>query len=127
MDNSNNSKRKNVRKSRGTSHTNDGGEGSRSRRLWMVNEEQALLNLLKELSQDLKFKQDNQWKCGYLAKLQVRLKALFLDTYLKAMPHITSKMDTWKRFYNYLQTLINNTGFGWNYRLKMIECDSEEV
>ena len=47
MDNSNNSKGKNVRKSRGTSHTNDGGEGTGSRRLWIVNEEQALLNLFR--------------------------------------------------------------------------------
>ena len=46
---------------------------------------------------------------------------------LKAMPYITSKMDTWKRFFNCLQTVINNTGFGWNDKLKMIECDSEEV
>ncbi|XP_052176592.1 uncharacterized protein LOC127790902 [Diospyros lotus] len=127
IDNSTNSKGKNVRKSRGSSHTDDGGEGSRSRRSWRINEERALLNLLKELSQDPKFKQDNQWKGGYLAELQVRLKAIFPNTDLKAVPHITSKMDTWKRFYNCLQTLMNNTGFGWNDRLKMIECDSEEV
>ncbi|XP_057796384.1 uncharacterized protein LOC131012445 [Salvia miltiorrhiza] len=62
----------------------------------------------------------------YLGKLEEALKKNFPGTNIKGMPHIHSKISTWKKNYNSLTYMLDKTGFGFNIDGKhMIDCDDE--
>ncbi|XP_057803639.1 uncharacterized protein LOC131018973 [Salvia miltiorrhiza] len=98
-------------------------KGDKSRRSWTIREKEVLLASLKELVVQ-GFKSDNGFRAGYLGKLEEALKSFFPGTDLKGMPHVHSKLSTWKRNYSSLSTILEKTGVGFNVDGKyMIDCD----
>ena len=47
--------------------------------------------------------------------------------WLKASPHIDSKIRKWKKQYGLMFDMLNTSGFGWNDVKKCVEVDSDEV
>lgn len=92
-----------------------------SRRSWTTNEEQCLMDALKEIiAKGLKC--DNGFKSGYLTTLESAMVKAFPHTDLKGDPHINSKIHVWKKQYGSLSTMLSRSGFGWNETACMIDC-----
>ncbi|XP_057779552.1 uncharacterized protein LOC130998135 [Salvia miltiorrhiza] len=98
----------------------------KTRRSWSTREEEVLLAAMKELVVQ-GWKSDNGFRAGYLGKLEESIKKVFPGTDLKGIPHIHSRISTWKRNYNSLQLILGKTGAGFNVDGKhMIDIDIEE-
>ncbi|XP_057791224.1 uncharacterized protein LOC131008358 [Salvia miltiorrhiza] len=96
------------------------------RRSWSLREEEVLITALKELVA-LGWKSDNGFRAGYLNKLEEALKKEFPNTDLKGMPHINSKVTTWKKTWGSLWKILKTNGVGFNVNGKhMIDCDDEQ-
>ncbi|XP_057803007.1 uncharacterized protein LOC131018298 [Salvia miltiorrhiza] len=94
-----------------------------TRRSWSTREEHVLLSSLKELVAN-GWKSDNGFRAGFLGKLEDALKKEFPVTDLKATPHINSKIETWKKSYYSLTSMLGNSGIGFNSDY-MIDCDND--
>ncbi|KAG8363257.1 hypothetical protein BUALT_Bualt19G0003400 [Buddleja alternifolia] len=90
------------------------------RRMWTKLEEDVLVQSLKEII-STGWKADNGFRVGYLNVLQDKIMRAFPRTDLRANPHISSKMHSWKKQYNSLYTIFGGTGVGWNPTTKMID------
>ncbi|KAG8387961.1 hypothetical protein BUALT_Bualt02G0075600 [Buddleja alternifolia] len=90
------------------------------RRMWTKPEEDVLVQSLKEII-STGWKADNCFRVGYLDILQDKIMRAFPRTDLRANPHISSKMHSWKKQYNSLYTIFGGTGVGWNPTSKMID------
>ncbi|KAG8383769.1 hypothetical protein BUALT_Bualt04G0048200 [Buddleja alternifolia] len=95
------------------------------RRMWTRLEENALVQAMKEILSS-GWKADNGFRVGYLNVLQDKIMKVFSTTDLRAQPHISSKMQAWKKQYNTLYVIFGASGVGWNSTTKMIETDSDE-
>lgn len=82
-----------------------------SRRSWTTNEEQCLIDALKDIVQR-GMKCDNGFKAGYLNALEQAMVSAFPHTDLKGDPHINSKIHVWKKQYGSLSTMLSRWGFG---------------
>ncbi|KAH6763079.1 hypothetical protein C2S52_020512 [Perilla frutescens var. hirtella] len=103
-----------------------GNKSDKTRRSWSTREEEVLLAALKELVVQ-GWKSDNDFRAGYLNKLEEAMKKEFPSTDLKDMPHINSKTTTWKKNYYSLSTMLNRSGVGFNLKgTHMIECNNEQ-
>lgn len=104
------------------------GRGSRDgnfRRTWTDREEEVLLEAFKELVVQ-GWKSDNGFRPGYVNKLEEALKVAVPGTTLKANPHITSKITTWKKNYATLTTILSRSGVGFNLNGDfMVDCTPE--
>ncbi|XP_057789704.1 uncharacterized protein LOC131006576 [Salvia miltiorrhiza] len=73
------------------------------------------------------WKSDNGFRGGYLSKLEESMRKEFPSIDLKGMPHINSKVTTWKKTYNSLWNIVKVSGVGFNVNGKhMIDCDDEQ-
>ncbi|KAG8383843.1 hypothetical protein BUALT_Bualt04G0055900 [Buddleja alternifolia] len=97
-----------------------------SRRQWTKPEEDALVNALKDILVS-GWKADNGFKVGYLNVLQNKMMRASPNTDLRAQPHISSRMHSWKKQYNTLYTIFGGTGVGWNSTTKMIDTINDEA
>ncbi|XP_057811839.1 uncharacterized protein LOC131026082 [Salvia miltiorrhiza] len=98
----------------------------KTRRSWSVQEEVVLLAALKELVAQ-GWKSDNGFHAGYLNKLEDAIKKEYPNSDLKGMPHINSKVTTWKKTYNSLTHILKFSGVGFNAKgTFMIDCDNEQ-
>ncbi|KAH7852251.1 hypothetical protein Vadar_022466 [Vaccinium darrowii] len=98
-----------------------------SRKSWTQKEEQALLNALKEMvTKGENFSKDS-FKSGYLNRLEGMLLAALPGTYIRANPHIASKIKVWKKNYHSVKDMRNTSGFVWNGSAKMIKVESNTV
>lgn len=71
------------------------------------------------------YKSDNGFKMGYLAKLEATLKKVDPMTDLRGYPHINSKIQAWKKYYNSLVTL-SRSGVVFNLEGTFtVDCDKE--
>lgn len=95
-----------------------------TRRSWSLEEEESLIEYLKELVAD-NWKSDNSFKAGYLKRLEVALKKKFPEAGIKGYPHINSRIQTWKRQYYTLVDLLKLSGIGFNHETNMIDCDRD--
>ncbi|XP_057806209.1 uncharacterized protein LOC131021137 [Salvia miltiorrhiza] len=112
--------------STGTTCSGRVNKTDQKRRSWSVREEEVLIVALKELIA-LGWKSDNGFRAGYLSKLEEAMKKEFPTTDLKGMPHINSKMTTWKKTYSSLWNILKTSGVGFNVNGKhMIDCDDEQ-
>ncbi|KAG8364740.1 hypothetical protein BUALT_Bualt18G0030100 [Buddleja alternifolia] len=90
------------------------------RRMWTKPEEDVLVQSLKKII-STGWKANNGFCVGYLNVLQDKIMRAFPRTDLRANPHISSKMHSWKKQYNSLCTIFGGTGVGWNPTTKMID------
>ena len=41
---------------------------------------------------------------------------------IKVVPHIESKIKTWKKQYNIIVDMLGQSGFGWNHNFKRLKA-----
>lgn len=98
----------------------------RSRRCWSDREEAILIVALKDLVAH-GWKSGNGFRAGYLTRIEECLKREFPTTDIKAEPHIKSKINTWKKNFYSLSTILSRSGVGFNARNDFkIDCDDEQ-
>ncbi|XP_057770560.1 uncharacterized protein LOC130990358 [Salvia miltiorrhiza] len=101
-------------------------KSEKTRRSWTYKEEEVLLASLKELVAN-GWKANNGFRAGYLSKLEYAMGKAFPDTDLKGMPHINSKISSWKKSYNSLMSMVQITGVGFSSNgTFMIDCDNDQ-
>ncbi|KAG8380561.1 hypothetical protein BUALT_Bualt06G0028400 [Buddleja alternifolia] len=81
------------------------------RQMWTKPEEDVLVQSLKEII-STGWKADNGFRVSYLNVLQDKIMRAFPRTDLRANPHISSKMHSWKKQYNSLYTIFGGNGVG---------------
>lgn len=96
------------------------------RRIWSFQEEEALINALKDLIAS-RWKCENGFRTGYLLCLEKELVKAFPGTDLRAEPHVNSKMHVWKKCYSCLYFMLGRRGFGWNDETKMFTVETESI
>ncbi|XP_057777941.1 uncharacterized protein LOC130996661 [Salvia miltiorrhiza] len=110
----------------GSTRSGKGNKTDQKRRSWSTDEEQVLIASLKELVAQ-GWKSDNGFRGGYLNKLEESMRKVFPTTDLRGMPHINSKVTTWKKMYYSLWNILKVSGVGFNVNGKhMIDCDNEQ-
>ena len=97
--------------------------GDRSRRAWSDREDMHFIAILKELVAT-GWKADNGFRIGYLSKLEESMRREFPNSGLRASPHITSKLHTWKKQYSAVTSILEKSGVGFNnHGDYKIDCD----
>ncbi|KAH6783799.1 hypothetical protein C2S52_008758 [Perilla frutescens var. hirtella] len=96
------------------------------RRIWNFQEEEALINALKDLVVS-GWKCENGFRTGYLICLEKELLKAFPGSDLRAEPHVNSKMHVWKKCYSSLSFMLGRRGFGWNDETKMFTVENESI
>ncbi|KAG6385636.1 hypothetical protein SASPL_154472 [Salvia splendens] len=98
----------------------------RTRRSWSTREEEALMLALKVLVVN-KWKSDNDYRGGYLARIEEIIRRECPKSDIKATPHISSKLQQWKKNYSSLVNMLNRSGVGFNYKGDhKIDCDNDQ-
>ncbi|KAL0454952.1 UNVERIFIED_CONTAM: hypothetical protein Slati_0834400 [Sesamum latifolium] len=97
-----------------------------TRRTWTQWEEEALVNALHTIC-CTGWRCENDFRAGYLNQLEALMCKQFLNTDIRAEPHINSKIHVWKKFYSTLVGMMDKSGFGWDDSRCMITVDSQEV
>ncbi|GFZ18406.1 hypothetical protein Acr_27g0001450 [Actinidia rufa] len=97
------------------------------RRSWTRNEEEVLINALKDIVALGMKVENNTFRSGYLQVLEGKIIKALPDTDLRATPHIESKIKKWKKVYNSLFSLLSLSGIGWNGTDKMLDVMNEEA
>ncbi|KAL3742682.1 hypothetical protein ACJRO7_018063 [Eucalyptus globulus] len=102
-----------------------GRRTKRDRRIWTIDEENALLNGLEELV-TRGMKADNGFKSGYMVMLEKWFEEKFTYSGIKGNPHIESKMKNLKNLYNQIYYLRNQSGFGWDHEKHCVDIHSKD-
>ncbi|KAL0413105.1 UNVERIFIED_CONTAM: hypothetical protein Sradi_1512200 [Sesamum radiatum] len=99
-----------------------------TRRTWTVREEEVLINDLRSLVAS-GWKCDNGFRTGYLAQVEAFMLRAIPNCDLRAEPHITSKIQVWKRQYSSIVGMMSKSRFGWDEStcMVMIEENSKDV
>ncbi|XP_073050959.1 uncharacterized protein [Primulina eburnea] len=92
----------------------------KTRRIWSVKEEEALVDALKVVVRT-GWKSENGFRSGYLTILENEIRKLFPETDIRGIPHINSKVHVWKKNHGSLVTMLTRSGIGWNDTDKMID------
>ncbi|KAG6399415.1 hypothetical protein SASPL_140896 [Salvia splendens] len=92
----------------------------RSRRSWSPREEEVLILALKDLVTN-RWKADNGFRAGFLTRVEEFVRREIPTTTVRAQPHISSKINTWKKFYNSLNMMLDCSGVGFNSDGEMYE------
>ncbi|KAL3737794.1 hypothetical protein ACJRO7_019335 [Eucalyptus globulus] len=110
----------------GSNFSQTQGRGTkRDRRIWTIDEENALLDGLEELV-TRGMKADNGFKSGYMVMLEKWFEEKFPHSGIKGNPHIESKMKNLKKLYNQIYDLRNQSGFGWDHEKHCVDIHSED-
>ncbi|KAL8536429.1 hypothetical protein ACS0TY_011876 [Phlomoides rotata] len=112
-------------------NTNQGGgraatakKTDKTRRIWSIREEQVLMSAMKDLVAH-GWKSDNGFRTGYLVRCENAMKVAFPNTDLLAVPHITSKITSWKKSYGNIIT-TQSSGVGFNTTTGELDCTDEQ-
>ncbi|KAL6583866.1 hypothetical protein OROMI_003155 [Orobanche minor] len=106
--------------------TPKGNKNGVGRRSWTADEETTLIAALKELIAQ-GWKSDNGYKAGYLNKLEEAMNKVFPTTDLKGVPHINSRLCSWKKSYYSLCGILGRSGVGFNTNGRhMIEIEDDQ-
>ncbi|KAL1553785.1 hypothetical protein AAHA92_14416 [Salvia divinorum] len=101
-------------------------KGDRTRRMWTLREEEILAATLLELVAR-GWKSDNGFRAGYLSKIEDSIRSEFPNSDLKATPHITSKISSWKKSYASLRAILGRSSVGFNTDGDhKIDCDDDQ-
>ncbi|XP_071739360.1 uncharacterized protein At2g29880-like [Rutidosis leptorrhynchoides] len=101
---------------------------NRGYRGWSPVEETMLVEILVNMVNNGRFKDDNGFKSGYLKHLKEKLKESFPSSGLLGKPHIESKVRTMKRVWQVVHDIFsgsNTSGFGWLDDTKLLSATSE--
>lgn len=100
-----------------------------TRRFWNKREEEFLLNVMKDLVNDVNYRRLDcgQFKGGFYKECEKKIILAFPGTDLRAYPHIESKIKIWRKTFNLVQDMRQASGFGWDDTEKMILVDSDDV
>ncbi|KAL8507363.1 hypothetical protein ACS0TY_018058 [Phlomoides rotata] len=96
----------------------------KTRRIWSIREEQVLMSALKDLVAH-GWKSDNGFHTSYLVRCENAMKIAFPNTDLLAVPHITSKITSWKKSYGNIIT-AQSSGVGFNTTTGELDCTDEQ-
>ncbi|KAL0429055.1 UNVERIFIED_CONTAM: hypothetical protein Sradi_0531500 [Sesamum radiatum] len=96
-----------------------------TRRTWTVREEETLINGLRSLVAS-GWKCDNGFRTGYLAQLETFMLRAIPNCDLRAEPHITSKIQVWKRPYPSRIGMMSKSGFGWDESTCMVTIEEND-
>lgn len=73
------------------------------------------------------WKSDNGFRAGYLGKIEDAIRKEFPNTDIKGTPHVTLKINAWKKSYNSLRGILGRSGVGFNSDNEYwIECDDDQ-
>ncbi|XP_042057853.1 uncharacterized protein LOC121802287 [Salvia splendens] len=98
----------------------------RSRRSWSDREEALLISAMKALM-TRGWKSDNGYRGGYAQKIEDWIKIEMPTTDLKALPHIQSKITSWKKNYHSLSKMLDHSDVGFNlYNDVKIDCPDDQ-
>ncbi|KAL0402460.1 UNVERIFIED_CONTAM: hypothetical protein Slati_4275900 [Sesamum latifolium] len=98
--------------------------GKGSRRIWSTQEDEALLECLRDIVRS-GWKCDDGFRTGYLGMLEQLLRKKCPESGQKSDPHISSKLHVWKRTYACITDMLARSGFGWNETIQMIVVSDE--
>ncbi|XVF46036.1 hypothetical protein PTKIN_Ptkin02bG0255900 [Pterospermum kingtungense] len=89
---------------------------------WTKEEDPVLVECLKVLVADLRWKGDNgAFRVGYLNQLEKMMESRLPDSKLKAIPYIESRVKLMKKQYNAIAEMLTvGSGFGWNNMEKCV-------
>ena len=90
------------------------------RRSWTRNEEEVLINALKDIVALGMKVENNTFRSGYLQVLEGKIIKALPGTDLRATPHIESKIKKWKKVYNSLFSLLSLSGIGWTVLIRCL-------
>ncbi|KAK4382550.1 hypothetical protein Sango_2861900 [Sesamum angolense] len=96
-----------------------------TRRTWTVHEEEVLINGLRSLVAS-GWKCDNGFRIGYLAQLENFMLCPIPNYDHRAKPHITSKIQAWKRQYFSIVGMMSKSGFGWDESQCMVTIEEND-
>ncbi|KAL8520363.1 hypothetical protein ACS0TY_011050 [Phlomoides rotata] len=86
--------------------------------------EQVLMCALKDLVPH-GWKSDNGFHTGYIVRCENAMKVSFSNTDLLAVPHITSKIISWKKSYGNI-LIAQSSGVGFNTTTGELDCIDEQ-
>ncbi|XVF39666.1 hypothetical protein PTKIN_Ptkin01aG0051600 [Pterospermum kingtungense] len=91
-------------------------ERTKTNHQWTKEEDATLVECLRVLVEDRKWKADNgTFRTWYLIQLEKMMETRLPQSKLKAEPHIESRVKTLKRQYNAIaEMLALGSGFGWD-------------
>ncbi|KAL0345789.1 UNVERIFIED_CONTAM: hypothetical protein Sradi_4410200 [Sesamum radiatum] len=93
---------------------------------WTAREEEFLINALKLLASG-GWKYDDGFRNGYLIQLEKCMICAFPNCGIKAEPHISSKIDAWKKQYSFLVGMMSKSVFGWDESTCLITIENNNV
>ncbi|OWM74763.1 hypothetical protein CDL15_Pgr004530 [Punica granatum] len=97
-----------------------------SKRKWTMAEDAALISCMIDLRNMGSHNADAGFKSGYLPELEKMLFEKLLNSGIKAMPHIESRLKTLKREWAIVyDMMLNTSGFGWNSTRKMVTAEDD--
>ncbi|KAL0364130.1 UNVERIFIED_CONTAM: hypothetical protein Sangu_0510600 [Sesamum angustifolium] len=100
-------------------------EGKLSRRIWSFVGEESLLVAKKEIARN-GWKSDNGFRTGYLGALEQLMNKSYPNSGLKSNPHISSKIQVWKKTYSCLSGMLSKSEFGWDGSAHVV-TDNDDV
>ncbi|KAL8536670.1 hypothetical protein ACS0TY_012022 [Phlomoides rotata] len=92
------------------------------RRSWKLYEEAILMGHMKELVASGNWKIENDFRPGYLQKLEEKIRLNLPGTDIRAFPNINSKIHMWKKHHGCIQLALSETGCGFNTSTKILNC-----
>ncbi|KAL5550524.1 hypothetical protein UlMin_000743, partial [Ulmus minor] len=98
-----------------------------TRRVWTIDEEEALLKILEDVVTQGSLCDSGCLKPGTMTVIELALKNLCPESGLKAVPHIESKLRKWKKHYRIISDMLTQNGFSWNDAKKCVEVDNYET
>ncbi|KAF4403713.1 hypothetical protein G4B88_002566 [Cannabis sativa] len=102
------------------SNVDQRGRG-KNKHYWTLEQDNALIDCLLELSQNPTWRADCGFKNGYLQQIESMLEAKLPGSNLKASPHIESPIKTLKGKYSCLAELLL-CGFNWDEVHSTLVC-----
>ncbi|KAM6587596.1 hypothetical protein CsatA_010201 [Cannabis sativa] len=104
------------------SNVDQRGRG-KNKHYWTLEQDNALIDCLLELSRNPTWRADCGFKNGYLQQIESMLEAKLPGSNLKASPHIESRIKTLKGNYSCLAELLLLSGFNWDEVHSTLVCE----
>ena len=88
-----------------------------------MQQDDALVEALLELSQNAIWRADCGFKNGYLLQLEAMMEAKLPGCGIKSSPHIESRAKWFKQKYSAMTDMLALSGFGWDNDKMVLQCE----